>query len=173
MLHCLGLISFPCPCLSLWTNHSFRAGADYIAWFVRKTMWLEFQLGECWTGYGKWPQIYTAYRSKECLSCDYLPMHYTFLFIYLLIYGLFDDAVSDTDHKSRLLRCYSVIKQEDLKKKIFWLNWKSYSATCVKRLRKAKKDLNQYWQYSLKDSSPFPGIKDENEISWGRILGCK
>jgi len=49
-------------------------------------------------------------------------MHYTFLFIYLLIYGLFDDAVSDTDHKSRLLRCYSVIKQEDLKKKIFWLN---------------------------------------------------
>lgn len=64
-------------------------------------------------------QIYTAYSSKECLSSDYLPMHYTFLFIYSLIYRLFNDAVSDPDHTSRLLRRYSVIKHEDLKRKAF------------------------------------------------------
>ena len=112
---------FSMPYLSLWTNHSFRVGAGYIAWFVRKTMWLEFQLGESWTGYGKWLQIYTAYRSKQFLSCDYLPMHYIFLFIYLLIYGLFNDAVSDSDHKSRLLRFCPVIKHENLKWKAFGL----------------------------------------------------
>ena len=156
MLHCLGLISFPCPCLSLWTNHSFRAGADYIAWFVRKTMWLEFQLGECWTGYGKWPQIYTAYRSKECLSCDYLPMHYTFLFIYLLIYGLFDDAVSDTDHKSRLLRCYSVIKQEDLKKKSFGLIERVIPPLALKDWGKPRKTWINTDNILLKIRVPFP-----------------
>ena len=96
-----------------------------------------------------------------------------YLFIYLLIYRLFNDALSDSDHKSRLLRCYSVIKKEVFKKKSVWLNWNSYSATCVRRLRKTMKDLNQYWQYTLQDSSLFPGIKDVNVISWGNILGFK
>lgn len=45
-------------------------------------------------------------------------MHYTF--IYLLIYGLCKDAVSDSEH-SRLLSFYSVIKHEDLKRKAFGL----------------------------------------------------